>query len=87
VPTDIPRLQAALTSEDSSEREDAVDALGESRRLEAVSPLSMALEDADEDVREAAVDALASIGGDEAAKALMGGVRAEIAKLLLPYLC
>ena len=66
MPTDIPRLQAALTSEDSSEREDAVDALGESRRLEAVSPLSMALEDADEDVREAAVDALASIGGETA---------------------
>ena len=64
MPTDIPRLQAALTSEDSSEREDAVHALGESRRLEAVSPLSMALEDADEDVREAAVDALASIGGE-----------------------
>ncbi len=37
----------ALMREDSSEREDAVDALGESRHLEAVSPLSMALEDAD----------------------------------------
>ena len=87
MPTDIPRLQAALTSEDSSEREDAVDALGESRRPEAVEPLSLPLQDEDEDVREAAVAALANIGGDEAAKALMGGVRAEIAKLLLPYLC
>ena len=87
MPTDIPRLQAALTSEDSSEREDAVHALGESRRPEAVEPLSLALQDEDEDVREAAVAALANIGGDEAAKALMGGVRAEIAKLLLPYLC
>ncbi len=39
----------ALMSEDSSEREDAVHALGESRRPEAVEPLSLALEDADAD--------------------------------------
>ena len=70
MPTDIPRLQAALTSEDSSEREDAVDALGENRRLEAVSPLSMALEDPDEDVREAAVEALGEIGGETAIRLL-----------------
>jgi len=87
VPTDIPRLQVALMREDSSERENAVHALGESKRLEAVELLTLALKDADEDVRAAAVAALANIGGDEAAKALMGGVRAEIAKLLLPYLC
>ena len=70
VPPDIRRLEAALISGDSSEREDAVDALGESGRPEAVELLSMALEDADEDVREAAVDALEEIGGDEAAQAL-----------------
>ncbi len=47
----------ALMREDSSEREDAVDALGESRRPEAVELLRLALKDADEDVREAAIDA------------------------------
>ena len=57
-------------SEDSLEREDAVDALGESKRPEAIELLRLALEDADEDVREAAVDALEEIGGDEAAQAL-----------------
>jgi hypothetical protein len=36
-------------SGDSSEREDAVDALGESKRLDAVPLLGLALED--EDVR------------------------------------
>jgi len=49
VPTDIPSLEAALASGDSSEREDAVDALGESKRLDAVPLLGLALED--EDVR------------------------------------
>ena len=57
MPPDIPGLQAVLTSGDPWKREDAVDALGESQRLEAVPVLSMTLEDADEDVREAAVDA------------------------------
>jgi HEAT repeat protein len=57
VAIDIPSLQVALMSGDSSEREDAVDALGESRRLEAVPLLRLALKDADEDVREAAIDA------------------------------
>ena len=70
VPADIPKLQAALTSEDSSEREDVVDALGESRRPRAVELLRLALEDADEDVREAAVDALAEIGGETAVRLL-----------------
>ena len=65
MPTDIPRLQVALMREDSSQREDAVDALGESKRVEAVPVLRLALEDADEDVREAAVDALANMGGDK----------------------
>ena len=51
----------ALMREDSSEREDAVDALGESKRPEAIELLSLALEDADEDVREAAV--VLTIGG------------------------
>jgi hypothetical protein len=70
MPPDMRRLQAALTSGDSSEREDAVDALGESKRLEAVPLLRLALKDADEDVREAAVEALEEIGGDKAAQAL-----------------
>ena len=47
--------------EDSSERDDAVDALGESKRPEAIELLSLALKDADEDVREAAVEL--TIGG------------------------
>jgi len=64
-------------SEDSSEREDAVHALGETRRPEAVELLSMALQDADEDVREVAVDALANIGGDKAAQALAIALRDE----------
>ena len=53
-------------SQDPRKREEAAEALGETRRPEAVELLSMALEDADEDVREAAVDALAEIGGDTA---------------------
>ncbi len=70
VATDIRRLQVALTSEDPGEREDAVDALGESGRPEAVAPLRLALADEDEDVREAAIAALTNIGGEEAAQAL-----------------
>lgn len=70
VGTDIPRLQAALTSADSSEREEAVEALGESGRPEAVAPLSLALADEDVDVRKAAIVALGEIGGDKAAQAL-----------------
>ncbi len=77
VPRDIPRLQVALMSEDSLEREDAVYALGESKRPEAVPLLSLALEDANEDVRKAAVDALEEIGGDEAAQALAIALRDE----------
>lgn len=67
---DIQKLQVALMSEDSWEREEAAEALGESRRAEAIGPLRMALEDIDEDVREAAAAALAKISGDEAAQAL-----------------
>ena len=66
----IQKLQVALMSEDSWEREEAAEALGESRRAEALRPLRMALEDIDEDVREAAAAALAKISGDEAAQAL-----------------
>ncbi len=68
--TDISTLEAALWSDDSWEREEAVEALGESKRPEAVAPLSLALEDEDEDVREAAIASLAEIGGDAAAEAL-----------------
>ena len=70
VATDSPKIEAALTSDDALDRMDAVEALGESGRPEAVVPLSLALEDEDEDVREAAITALANIGGDEAAQAL-----------------
>jgi len=75
--TDIQKLQVALMSEDSWEREEAAEALGESRRSEAVGPLRLALNDADEDVRQAAVVALASIGGDEAAQALAVALQDE----------
>lgn len=70
IATEISRLQAALSSEDAGDREEAVDALGESGRPEAVAPLRLALADQDEDVREAAIMALAEIGGDAAAQAL-----------------
>ena len=81
VATDIRRLQVVLMSEDPGEREDAVDALGESGRPEAVAPLRLALADEDEDVREAAIAALASIGGDEAAEALAMALQDEEAWL------
>ncbi len=68
--TDLALLRAALRSDDSWEREDAVEALGEIGRPEAVLFLRQALTDQDEDVREAAIAALANIGGDEAAQAL-----------------
>jgi hypothetical protein len=81
VATDIRRLQVALTSEDPGEREDAVDALGESGRPEAVAPLKLALKDEDEDVRESAIAAVASIGGDAAAQALAAALQDEEAWL------
>ncbi len=68
--TDFALLRAALRSDDSWEREDAVEALAEIGRPEAVQFLRPALRDEDEDVREAAIAALANIGGDEAALAL-----------------
>ena len=52
--------------ENPRKREEAAEALGENKRLEAVPLLSLALKDADEDVREAAVDALEEIGGETA---------------------
>ncbi len=70
IATEISRLQAALSSEDEWDREEAVDTLGESGRPEAVAPLRLALADENEDVREAAIIALAEIGGDAAAQAL-----------------
>jgi len=68
--TDFALLQAALRSDDSWEREDAVEALGDIGRPEAVQFLRQALRDEDGDVREAAIAALANIGGDRAAQAL-----------------
>ncbi len=70
VATNIRRLRAALTSADSWEREEAVQALEESGRPEAVALLRVAVKDQDEDVREAAIAVLTNIGGEEAAQAL-----------------
>ena len=74
---DISRLQAALSSGDAADREEAVEALGESGRPEAVAPLRLALADKDEDVREAAIIALGEIGGPAAAQALAIALRDE----------
>jgi HEAT repeat protein len=76
--TDMPNdrsLDELLASEDSNERENAVDALAESGRPDALELLGLSLGDADEDVREAAIDGLAAMGGDEAAEALAAGLR------------
>ena len=81
IATEISRLQAALSSEDAGDREEAVDALGENGRPEAVAPLRLALADQDEDVREAAIDALADIGGSAAAQALAIALRDENASI------
>ncbi len=68
--TDIMLLIAALRSEDSWEREEAVEALGEIGGPESAPFLGLALKDEDEDVRQAALAALAHIGGDQAAQVL-----------------
>jgi hypothetical protein len=67
---DITLLIAALRSEDSWEREEAVEALGEIGGPESAQFLGVALTDEDEDVRQAAIAALAHIGGDRAAQVL-----------------
>ena len=67
---DMTLLFVALRSDDSWEREEAVEALGEIGGPESARFLSLALGDEDEDVREAAIAALTNIGGDEAAQAL-----------------
>ena len=69
-PLDITLLIAALRSEDSWEREEAVEALGEIGGPESAQFLGVALTDEDEDVRQAAIAALAHIGGDRAAQVL-----------------
>jgi HEAT repeat protein len=61
------RLDAALTditSDDPARRRAAAYALGQSRRLEAVSPLMTAVGDPDESVRRAALLALEGLEGD-----------------------
>jgi hypothetical protein len=68
-------LDAMLASEDPNEREDAVEALAESGRPDALELLGLSLGDVDEDVREAAIDGLAAMGGNEAAEALAAGLR------------
>ena len=68
--TDLMLLMAALRSEDSWEREEAVEALGEIGGPESAQFLGVALKDEDEDVRQAAIAALAQIGGDQAARVL-----------------
>ncbi len=67
---DLTLLIAALRSEDSWEREEAVEALGEIGGPESAQFLGGALRDEDEDVRQAAIAALAQIGGDRAAQVL-----------------
>jgi len=67
---DLTLLIAALRSEDSWEREEAVEALGEIGGPESAQFLGVALKDEDEDVRQAAIAALAHIGGDRAAQVL-----------------
>jgi hypothetical protein len=67
---DITLLIAALRSEDSWEREEAVEALGEIGGPESAQFLGVALKDEDEDVRQAAIAALSHIGGDRAAQVL-----------------
>ena len=67
---DLTLLIAALRSEDSWEREEAVEALGEIGGPESAQFLGVALQDEDEDVRQAAIAALAQIGGDRAAQVL-----------------
>jgi HEAT repeats len=67
---DITLLIAALRSEDSWEREEAVEALGEIGGPESAQFLGVALTDEDEDVRQASIAALAHIGGDRAAQVL-----------------
>ena len=68
--TDLMLLIAALRSEDSWEREEAVEALGEIGGPESAQILGVALKDEDEDVRQAAIAALAHIGGDQSAQVL-----------------
>lgn len=77
VATGISRLQAGLSSQNAAEREEAVGALGESGRPEAVALLTSALADENENVREAAIVALAEIGGAAAAQALAIALRDE----------
>jgi HEAT repeat protein len=67
---EISRLQAALSSADVEDREEAAMELGESGQVEAVAALSLALADKNKDVREAAIVSLAEIGGAQAAQAL-----------------
>ena len=64
-------LTVLETSDDSWEKEDAIQALAESGRREIVLPMShRALADEDQGVRLTAVYALATIGGIEAVQAL-----------------
>lgn len=74
-------LRMALTSQDSWDREEAVEALGESGHPEAVAPLKLALQDENKEVREAAIDALADIGGAAAAQAVAIALRDEDASI------
>jgi len=70
--SNIAALLAVLdTSDDSGEKEDAIQALAETGRPEIVLPMShRALADEDQGVRLTAVHALATIGGIEAVQAL-----------------
>ncbi len=67
---EVQNLQSNLAAEEPSTRGAAVEALGDSGRVEAVEPLRQALRDEDEQVRESAIMALAGIGTEEAIQAL-----------------
>lgn len=73
--------QAALKSDDVSDREEAVTALGESGRPDVVPFLQFALQDKDADVREAAIVALVELGGGDAVRALTLALRDENASI------
>ncbi len=78
---DSPRLPANPTSEDSGERQEAVEAptapLATIWGEEPARALAVALEDDNFWVRDAAVEALEELSGDEAARALATAVQNE----------
>ncbi len=71
---DLATLQAAMASDDSRTREEAVESLGHHTSVDSISLLQRALSDDDDDVRRTAIDALRDVGGDAAASVLASTV-------------